>query len=164
VYRWEARYGAHGDVFGRIDGMDRIAEWVDRVWAAEAPRYRRDIDPAPQVAVPRSNQRRATANHRTCAISIPQTMRTRWVILHEVAHYLAGPWARHGGIFVGVLIGLLARHLSLPLEDLIASAARHRVSVNLRAVVGPPWAAWTAASATLHATFNRACEGMLPRS
>jgi len=64
------------------------------------------------------------------------------VILHEMAHCLT-PGDRHGPRFVGVYIGLLARHAGLDADMLMAAADEMSVKYSVRSVgvvpVVPLW-------------------------
>ena len=122
VYRWERSHCAMSAAHGCIEDLDSMQEWIAQIWLGETARHGVLRRAAPVVEPPRARQVCGIANLKRGTISIPAGMRTCWVILHELAHHLApisasglGPIAGqpHGAHFVGVLIGLLHRHLGL---------------------------------------------------
>lgn len=103
--------------------------YVDRVWKAERARYGQGRRQPPVVVRPSWGQRRAIA-HAYHQISLPRTVRNRWMILHEVAHRLTPDDEPHGPRFLGVLIGLLHRHAGYDADELLASAQEARLRVK----------------------------------
>lgn len=145
VYRWESSQGALGASFGLVSDLDEMREWIAQIWPGEAARYGVPGRSAPAVRTPTARQKHAVAHVKRGTICIPTAMRTRWVILHELAHHLAAigessvpRHARlpHGPTFVGVLIGLLHRHLGLEIEFLRQSAGVACVEVDIASIDG----------------------------
>jgi hypothetical protein len=76
--------------------------------------------------------RKALARISRKQIGLPVNMRKRWVVLHEIAHFLAhdSRWAAHGSQFMQEYIRLLAKHYRRDLETLRDSAIGFGVRVG----------------------------------
>jgi hypothetical protein len=142
VYAWERK----------IKGYHRPPEWRDLddviafarpIWSAERGRYGRANVPMPAIERPHRGQRSALA-HSDHRITLPLWARQGPVVLHEMAHQLTPADPGHGPRFVGVLIGLLSRHLGYDAGELMALADEMGVKYHVRSVGvvpvrGPSW-------------------------
>lgn len=116
LYAWEDREVAPRDTaavpFARLQAL------VDHVWAAEGLRFPPRVRPLPRQA------RGTVARASRLAIEAPPALPS-WVLLHELAHAMTstaeGASAGHGPVFVGMYLGLLARHARMDPEALAAS-------------------------------------------
>src|SRR4051812_28459114 len=119
LYRWERSAIGRGDKLPVLQAIELVAA----VWVAECARYGRAGVPVPEVVVSRRN--RPSAAH-ACAmdhqIVLGVIATCKEVILHEVAHMLSPAEEAHGPRFVGILIGLLSRHLQHDAQALLRSA------------------------------------------
>lgn len=91
VYEWEracvselARASIHDPDFSSLD--DCIA-FADPIWRKECGRVGLARQRAPTIERPAWGQRRALA-HFDHRITLPRWTRSRWMILHELAHRL----------------------------------------------------------------------------
>lgn len=163
VYAWEReciRRLAHSSIFdAEFDTLQQCAEYAAPIWVKERGRVGRARVGAPRIERPARGQRRALAYHgdgfkRDASgavrrdggrITLPRWARSRWVILHEVAHRLnTARHEPHGARFVGILIGLVARWLDYDATQLMALADETGVKYYVRSigvvpVRGPTW-------------------------
>ena len=151
VYAWETiaskqrRFvrenapGANSIFQAEFETLAQCEDFLRGVWSTERGRYGRAGVAMPTVERPSWGQRRAYAHHDH-RITLPRHTRSRWVILHEAAHLLNPGREAHGPRFVGILIGLLARHAGYEAEELLASAAEQGVRVDARSVGAVPQA------------------------
>jgi hypothetical protein len=116
--------------------LDDVREWAAPIWRAERGRYGRASASEPAIVRPHRGQRRALA-HYDGRISLPRWSRSPWVVLHELAHHLA-LGDHHGPRFVGVLIGLVCRHLNYHSTDLMQIADQHGVKYAVRSIGSVP--------------------------
>lgn len=147
VYAWEraiAREIAHRR-FGEPEfrSLDECRVWADPIWRKERGRMGLARAAAPSIERPSWGQRRALA-HDDHRITLPRWARSRWVILHEMAHRLTPHDEAHGPRFVGVLIGLVCRWLDFDASQLMRMADERRVRYYVRSVGsvpvhGPAW-------------------------
>lgn len=148
VYLWEAdAEEATRDQqlpFPGLSSLVAVQEWLTPVWRSERGRYGLAHAAAPAVMRPHWGQRRALAHVHAGAISLPIWARTPWAVLHELAHHLTPDDEAHGPRFVGVFVGLLARHTGRAPQMLIDMAIEHGVKVDLRSVGCRPTAPLTA--------------------
>jgi hypothetical protein len=147
VYRWERLAAKH------IDGRDFYAPdfatleeceaFMAPIWRGERGRLGLAKQRAPELSRNLWGQQRATAS--SChVIKLPKWARSRWVILHEMAHRLTPQDEAHGPRFVGVLIGLVCRWLDYDAERLMALADEEGVKYHVRSIGvvpthGPAW-------------------------
>lgn len=117
--------------------LAQCSDFLAPVWMAERGRYGRSRVPMPEIERPSWGQRRALAHHDH-RITLPKWARGRWVILHEAAHRLTPGDEAHGPRFVGVLIGLLARHGGYDANELMATADEAGVSYHVRSIGSVP--------------------------
>lgn len=113
------------------------------VWRAERGRLGLAGVKAPSIERPNWGQRRALAHHDH-RITLPRWARSRWVILHELAHRLTPKDEAHGPRFVGALIGLACRWLDFDAVELMRMAEEHGVKFHIRTIGsvpshGPAW-------------------------
>jgi hypothetical protein len=152
VYAWEA--AAVRRVLGlsiyapEYKTLDECAAFADPVWVKERGRVGRAKIAAPSIERPNWGQRKGIAHHgdgwvradngalrRTGGrITLPKWARSRWVILHEMAHRLTPKDEAHGGRFVGVLMGLAARWLDADASMLMELADEHGVRFHVRSI------------------------------
>lgn len=163
VYAWEnacVAQLAHDSIYdAEFKTLEECADYATPVWNSERGRLGRAKILAPRIERPARGQRSALAHlgdgrqfkagewrRDGGRITLPRWARSRWVILHELAHRLnAGhDGAGHGPRFVGILIGLVARHLEYDATQLMALADEMGVKYHVRAigsvpVRGPVW-------------------------
>jgi hypothetical protein len=146
VYAWERSFLR--SVGKRIDDaeFDTIEEcdaWLKPIWRAERGRVGLAKQLRPSVERPHWGQQSALA-HSDHRITLPRWARSRWVILHEAAHRLTPRDEAHGPRFVGVLMGLAARHLDYDANAMMLLADEMGVRYHVRSigcvpVHGPAW-------------------------
>ena len=147
VYGWER--AAVREVTRRrfdepeFDSLEECRTWALPIWRKERGRVNLARKVAPAIERPSWGQRRALA-HDDHRITLPRWARSRWVILHELAHRLTPHDEAHGPRFVGVLIGLVCRWMDFDAAQLMRMAddcgVRYYVrSVGVVPVHGPAW-------------------------
>jgi hypothetical protein len=137
VYAWERAVTAGACYSQTIKSVEEVAAFLKPIWLAERGRYGRANVPLPEIHHGHWGQRRALAYnyHR---ISLPKWARNPWVILHEAAHLLDRKNFDHGPRFVGILIGLAARHLGHDADDLMEKADEMGVRYDVRSIGAVP--------------------------
>lgn len=139
VYAWEgvackaaSGRSEHEPEFRKLEECE---EFALPIWRAERGRVGHAKKAAPSIERPHRGQQSALA-HADHRITLPRWARSRWVILHEMAHRLnAGhDGASHGPRFVGILIGLLSRHLGLDAGLLMRLADERGVKYHVRSI------------------------------
>lgn len=133
-----------------FETLQECAAYMNSVWAAESVRYGVRNDP-PGVGRPARGQLRALAFAKEHRITVPKSLRSRWILLHEAAHCLNIGRTAHGMRFVGILIGLLARQLGYDPRQLMQEADRMGVQYDARAIGAVP----RAAQANAHLTYAK---------
>jgi len=145
VYAWEASAsrnlcrllegdrGIRRHDVSEFEKLEECQAYLNPIWKAERGRYGRANIPVPSIERPNRGQRRALA-HADHRITLPKWSRNRWVILHEAAHHLSPRDEAHGPRFVGVLIGLLARHVGYDAAELMAKADEMGVKYHVRSI------------------------------
>lgn len=141
-YAWEraAVHDVHWEpVFLRVDDA---AAWAEGIWRKERGRVGLAGLRAPSFDRPHRGQQRALAHHDH-RITLPRWARSKWVVLHELAHRLT-PRDKHGPRFIGCLIGLGARWLDLDAQALMRAADQYGVKYHVRTIGVVPvhGAAW----------------------
>lgn len=117
----------------RFESLEECESFMRPIWRAERGRVGLAKHPCPTLSRNLWGQHRATANYAGTEIKLPKWARNDWVILHEMAHCLT-PGDRHGPRFVGVLIGLLARHAGVDAYESMARADEMGVKYHVRAI------------------------------
>lgn len=120
-----------------FETLQECAAFLEPIWRAERGRYGRAKVPMPVIERPNRGQRRAIA-HPDHRITLPKWTRNRWMILHEMAHLLNPGEEAHGPRFVGILMGLLARHAGYDAQELMASADEAGVKYHVRSIGAVP--------------------------
>lgn len=146
VYAWERAFAKSiGVDFYAPDfkTLEECEAFALPIWRKERGRVGLAGQVAPGVERPAWGQRAALAHHDH-RITLPRWARSRWVILHELAHRLTPRDEAHGPRFVGVLIGLLARHVDHDADALMRMADAHGVrywvrSIGMVPVHGTTW-------------------------
>lgn len=137
VYAWERRclreLGRTDISSAEFDSLDECAAYAEPVWRKERGRVGLARHAAPSIERPHRGQRRALA-HPDHRITLPRWARSRWVILHELAHRLTPRDEAHGPRFVGVLMGLAARWLEFDVNQLMALADEEGVAYYVRSI------------------------------
>lgn len=139
-YAWEARAvrlnNRHKEQPAWANLSD-IQAWVEPIWRDERARYGVKRRGAPSIERPHWGQRRALAlpDHR---ITLPRWARTPWVVLHEMAHHLAAWHESHGPRFVGILIGLVSRHLGYDALELMRLADEAGLKYRVNSIGSVP--------------------------
>ncbi len=114
--------------------LDECERFLRPIWRAERGRLGLARVDMPSVVRPHRGQRRALANDYEFKISLPRWARNPWVVLHEAAHHLTRRDEAHGPRFVGVLIGLVARHDGRDAAELMALADEMGVKYHVRSI------------------------------
>ena len=141
VYAWErgcVRELGRSDI--SIAGFDSLAEcasYAEPIWRKERGRVGLARRAAPTIERPHRGQRRALA-HADHRITLPRWTRSRWMILHELAHRLTPGDEAHGPRFVGVLLGLACRWLEFDVNQLMALADEEGVAYYVRSIGSVP--------------------------
>jgi putative metallohydrolase (TIGR04338 family) len=147
VYAWErvavATLPGRNLYEAEFNKIDECDEWARPIWRKERGRVGLAGTKAPSIESSSWGQRRALAHHDH-RITLPRWARSRWVILHEMAHRLTPRDEAHGPRFVGVLIGLACRWLDYDAETLMRLADEKGVRYHVRSVGkvpvhGPAW-------------------------
>lgn len=134
VYSWERR--TRGCAMHREDmSLEECEAMMERVWRAERGRYGMGRAKTPMLQRVHWGQQSALSHGG--AVSLPRWARNPWVILHEIAHELT-KGDGHGSRFVGVLIGLAARHIGADPHELLVSAEEMGVKVKRGSVGATP--------------------------
>ena len=136
VYGWERAYVRDRlarEFYDAELSFDAAEALMREVWMAERARYGRGRKPVPELLY---TGRGGTASFGPNGgrVRLGTTVRTKWVLLHEIAHHLAGFHEGHGPRFVGVLIGLLNRHMQLDAQELVDTAAEAGVRVLVQSI------------------------------
>lgn len=136
VYAWERKIKNRDEV--AVNTIEEVARYASRIWRSERGRYGLAKTRVPEFMPARRGQRNAIAfDHHV--ISLPRGWaRTPRVILHELAHRLTPANEAHGPRFVGVLIGLLARHAGYNADALMAEADAMGVKYHVRSIGAVP--------------------------
>lgn len=144
--RTSVRALAHSSIYdAEFATLDECVAYAEPIWRKERGRVGLANRQVPSIERQAWGQRRAMA-HADHRITLPRWARSRWVILHELAHQLNAKHrgAAHGARFVGILIGLIARWLDCDAKKLMETAdamgVRYYVrSVGVVPVRGPAW-------------------------
>lgn len=139
VYAWERQVGSDEDWHPVFATLQECQSWLGPIWAKERGRYGRPNVPAPLIERPSWGQQKALA-YGNDRITLPRWARSHWVILHEAAHRLAHRHkdVAHGPRFVGVLIGLVCRHLDYDAQELMRQADAAGVRYDVRCIGSVP--------------------------
>lgn len=141
VYAWERRavFNATGRSIESPDWqtLGEVEAWLVPIWRAERGRVGLAHQPAPELARNLWGMQRATATH-SHTLKLPKWSRSKWIVLHEAAHRLTPTDEAHGGRFVGVLIGLAARHAGHDAERLMRLADEFGVRYHVRSIGAVP--------------------------
>lgn len=146
-YAWERAAAKHIDgrdfYSSEFNTLEECESFMRPIWRSERGRVGLAKHRAPELARNLWGQRRATAGPDN-VIKLPRWARSRWVILHEMAHRLTPADEAHGPRFVGVLIGLVCRHMDYDASRLMQLADEMGVAYHVRSigsvpVHGPSW-------------------------
>jgi len=136
VYAWErtcvGRLGNASIYAAEFSTLEECAAFASGVWRKERGRFGIARKVAPAIERPHRGQRRAYA-HADHRITLPRWARSRWVILHELAHHLT-PGEQHGPRFVGALMGLACRWLDYDAQQLMQLADELGVEYYVRSI------------------------------
>lgn len=141
VYAWERRcvkeLGRGNISIAEFESLQECASYAEPIWRKERGRVGMAERAAPTIERPHRGQRRALAHfgHR---ITLPRWVRSRWIILHELAHRLTAMDEPLGPRFVGVLIGLACRWLDYDANQLMALADEEGVAYYVRSIGSVP--------------------------
>lgn len=142
VYQWERAAQAATKLQAPpspdLSELASIQLWLNPIWRAERGRYGLAKVSPPTIQRPHWGQRRGLAFDHNRSITLPRWARQPWMVLHEMAHHLTPNDEAHGGRFVGVLIGLLARHTGRSAATMLELAQEHGIRVDLRSVGSVP--------------------------
>jgi hypothetical protein len=134
VYAWERRFMGSEMFFGTMKSIEEVEQFLKPIWRSERGRYGLANRPMPTLIAGRG------ARGSIGSITLGRWARNPWVILHETAHALTpkryGGW--HGPRFVGILIGLAARHLGHDAYELMALADEMGVKYHVRSIGAVP--------------------------
>lgn len=142
-YAWEAAASKGALERPQWATVQEAAEWLAPIWRKERGRVGRARVAAPAIESSHWGQTRALAHHDH-RITLPKWARNPWVVLHEAAHRLTPSDEAHGPRFVGVLIGLVCRHLDFDATELMRLADEMGVRYHVRSIGvvpthGPAW-------------------------
>lgn len=154
VYGWERAAAAleGRDLYQPVCvSLADVQERAAPIWRAERGRYGKAKAQMPGINRPAWGQRRGLAKNGSYEITLPRWARSPWMVLHELAHFL-DPKGGHGPRFVGILIGLVCRHLDQDANQLMRLADAAGVKYGVRSigtvpVRGPQWRALKALAA-----------------
>ncbi len=142
VYAWEraavVRLGEAASLYEPdFKTLEECEEFMRPIWRKERGRVGLARQKAPELSRNLWGQRSAMAmdDH---TIKLPKWARSRWVILHEMAHRLTPDDEAHGPRFVGVLIGLVARWAGYSADELMQLADEHGVKYSVRSIGAVP--------------------------
>jgi hypothetical protein len=121
---------------GTMKSIEEVEAFMKPIWRAERGRYGHAKRPVPNI---RSG--RGASAHGSGLIVLGRWARNPWVVLHEMTHCLT-PEAHHGPRFVGVLIGLTARHIGLDADAMLQAAYDMGVKVDVRSIGRVPVYPW----------------------
>lgn len=132
-YAWEERASEGALHNPTWDTLEECEAFLKPVWRKERGRVGRAKVPVPTFSRHLWGQSRATASSGH-VLKIPRWARNPWVVLHEAAHRLTPRDEAHGPRFVGVLIGLLARHDNRDAAALMALADEMGLRYHVRSI------------------------------
>ncbi len=136
VYEWErhASKTARLQMYMGDMTLEEAVAWATPIWRSERGRVGLAKVRAPSIERPHWGQRSALA-HPDHRITLPRWARNKWVVLHELAHRLTPHDEAHGPRFVGVLIGLVCRHIDgLDADWLMRLADEHGVKYYVKSI------------------------------
>ena len=134
VYAFE-KAATKGAVYRPVwESLEECQRFLKPIWRAERGRLGRARVEMPAILRPHRGQRRALAHDYGFTITLPKWARNPWVVLHEAAHHLTNRDEAHGPRFVGVLIGLVARHDGRDAAELMALADSMGVRYHVRSI------------------------------
>ncbi len=140
VYAWERSQNHGGTQWVQTMSLDEVEAFLKPIWRTERGRYGKTaFKRAPAVQAGRGGGM-AYGDDR---LTFGRRVRNQYVALHELAHALnrrSNPG--HGSRFVGILIGLLARHLGRDADTLLASAYEQGIKVDVRSIGAVPVFPW----------------------
>lgn len=137
VYAWESKIEGYRRP-PEWKTIEEVQAWAAPIWRAERGRYGLVKMLLPKFVSSSWGQRRALAFKGRHEISLPLWARQKPVVLHEMAHLLTPGDESHGARFVGVLIGLLARHAGCRADDLMKLADEMGVAYCVRSIGAVP--------------------------
>ena len=118
VYAWENRVVAPHD--RSIIRFAQAQAMVDAIWRETGLRFPPKIEPLP------AQTRSVIGRASRLVIGLGETTPS-WCLLHELAHAMSmtaeGDGDGHGPDFIGLYVGLLARYLRMPADELFRSLA-----------------------------------------
>lgn len=123
VYKWEDAIIKNK---GRTLRFDQLQGIVDGIWLMEGWLY------PPKVRPISKRVKKHLALGSRGSLYFQETV-DEWLLLHEVAHALAGTQDetdRHGPVFVGLYMKLLAKYLKIPELYLYTTAMAAGVQYN----------------------------------
>lgn len=134
VYAWEDKASGGRDGNAVWDTLEECEAFLKPIWRAERGRAGLAKRPMPTFSRNLWGQRRASASSSLNELKIPRWARSPWSVLHEAAHILTPADEAHGPRFVGILIGLLARHDNRDANELMALADEMGVAYHVRSI------------------------------
>lgn len=137
VYAWEQSQNPGRVQWTQTMTLEEVEAFIKPIWRTERGRYGKTAyQRAPVVESRRGSGAVAFADNR---LAFSKKCSNAYVALHELAHALdkrSNPG--HGPRFVGILIGLLARHLGRDPDLLLATAYEQGLRVDTRAIGAVP--------------------------
>lgn len=140
VYAWQRRFGQYYRP-PAWKTIDEVIQFAKPIWRSERGRYGMANVPMPLFESSSWGQRNAIAHHDH-RITLPLWARQPPVVLHEMAHRLSPNDEGHGPRFVGIEIGLLARHCGYDADELKALADEMGVKYDRRSIGRVPTFPW----------------------
>ena len=133
VYAWERKATKWFADRPLMKSLEEVEEWMRPIWRAERGRVGLAKYRVPELSRNLWGQRSASAGHDH-VLKLPKWARNPWVVLHEMAHRLTPNDEPHGPRFVGVLIGLVARHDGRDANWLMELADEMGVHYHVRSI------------------------------
>jgi len=129
VYDWENR--TIGPLDRTLIPFVQAQGMVNAIWADMGLAFPPKVEKLP------GRSTAVIADATRLRLRLPEHLPS-WVLLHELAHAMTsthdGSSDRHGPVFMGVYLTLLARYMRLPRERLLPSLQAAGIAVDLKAV------------------------------
>lgn len=138
VYAWEKVASKGAWERFEFETLEECRAWLDPIWRTERGRYGRPGLQAPRIERPNWGQRRGIAHVAEHRITMPRWTRSKWYLLHELAHCLNPHHEVHGARFVAIFMGLLARHAGWDVKHLMETADAMGVRYQVRTIGSVP--------------------------
>jgi hypothetical protein len=140
VYAWERAQNPGRVIWTQTMTLEEVEAFIKPIWRGERGRYgKKAYQAAPSVVAQHGGNARAFGDYK---MTFGKNCRNAYVALHELAHCLNRTRSGHDARFVGILIGLLARHPGRDADTLLATAYEAGVEVDTRSIGTVPVFPW----------------------